>query len=60
MSGGQEVAGSNPASPTERTLALQGFFSLGAAKTVLSECAFLVAFLVQCRIRAASPNSRGE
>ena len=26
--GGQEVAGSNPASPTERSLAPQGFFSL--------------------------------
>jgi len=25
--GGQEVAGSHPANPTERTFALQGFFS---------------------------------
>src|SRR5680860_802390 len=29
LTGGQEVAGSNPASPTERTLAPQGFSLLG-------------------------------
>jgi len=49
-SGGQEVAGSNPASPTERTLAPQGFFSLGGDERLSPRTVLWVVFWVGCGI----------
>ncbi len=50
VTGGHEVAGSNPASPTERTLALQGFFSLEGGARLAPGMVFLNVFWVQYRL----------
>jgi hypothetical protein len=53
--GGQEVAGSNPASPTERTLALAGVLLVAPLWTVGSVRGFLRCFLVDCSLLHSDP-----